>query len=251
MMASALECFGCPKNISGNMDKYLYISLNIGSLLIPLAYSILEKKFHFIQYFKIVLISILLVLIPFIIWDTIFTHYGFWGFNERYHLPYKLLSLPIEEWLFFICIPYACLFTHEAIIFYTNSWGLKIKSVKKITLILILLAFGLFIWNFGKAYTTVNLLFFLVLLTISYFKFKDSLASYLPSFVIIIIPFLLVNGILTGSFIEEPVVWYNNQQNMSIRIGTIPLEDVFYAFNLLFSLQLIFNYLKSKESHII
>jgi lycopene cyclase domain-containing protein len=231
------------------MDKYLYISLNLGSLLIPLAYSILEKKFHFIQYIKIILISILIILTPFIIWDAIFTQFGFWGFNERYHLPFKILSLPIEEWLFFICIPYACLFTHEAIIFYTDSWGLKIKTAKILALLLIFVAFNLLILNLGKAYTTVNLLFFLVLMTMSYFKFKDSLASYLPSFIIILFPFLLINGILTGSFIAEPVVWYNNQQNMGIRIGTIPLEDVFYAFNLLFSIQLIFNYLKLKKSN--
>ena len=232
------------------MDNYLYLFLNLGSISVPLAYSIFEKKFHFIQYFRIALISILLVLIPFIIWDVLFTNYGVWGFNDRYHLSNLLLNLPIEEWLFFICIPYACLFTHEAIMFYSKNWGLNIKSTKSISIILIFIALGLLIWNIGKAYTTVNLLFFIALMIISYVKFQDSLAKYLPSFLIILFPFLLINGILTGSFIDEPVVWYNNLQNMGIRIATIPIEDVFYAFNLLFSIQLIFNYLKSKKTTI-
>ena len=71
--------------------------------------------------------------------------------------------------------------------------------------------------------------------------------EYYPSFLVILIPFLLVNGILTGSFIEEPVVWYNNAENLDFRIFTIPIEDAFYAFTMLFSVQLIFNYLKGKK----
>lgn len=52
------------------MSEYLYLILNLGSLSIPLGYSIFEKKFHFIQYFKIAFISILLIAIPFLIWAT-------------------------------------------------------------------------------------------------------------------------------------------------------------------------------------
>ena len=48
------------------------------------------------------------------------------------------------------------------------------------------------------------------------------------------IPFLIVNGLLTGSFIEGEVVWYNNAENLGIRLGTIPIEDIVYAFNLLY-----------------
>ena len=59
------------------------------------------------------------------------------------------------------------------------------------------------------------------------------LKTYFITFLIILIPFLLVNGILTGSFIEEPVVFYNDNENLGIRLGTIPVEDVGYAFTML------------------
>jgi ligand-binding SRPBCC domain-containing protein len=47
--------------------------------------------------------------------------------------------------------------------------------------------------------------------------------------VIFLFPFLIVNGILTGSFLADPVVWYNNQENLALRIFTIPIEDFVYG----------------------
>lgn len=229
------------------MSQYLYLILNIGSLSIPLLYSIFEKKFHFIKYFKAAFKSILLVAIPFIIWDAIFTANGVWGFNSDYYLGIKIFEMPIEEWLFFFCIPYACLFTHEVLKYLAPQFKLS-KAVTIIIVFLLIVITGiLLIYNFGRLYTTVNFIFFLLLIFFGLKNHIKTLQEYLPSFLVILIPFFIVNGILTGSFIDAPVVWYNNSENIGFRIATIPFEDVFYAFNLLFSIQLIFNYLKKKK----
>ena len=229
------------------MSQYLYLILDLGSLSIPLLYSIFEKKFHFIQYFKIAVISILLVAIPFLIWDGIFTQNGIWGFNSDYFIGTKIFKMPIEEWLFFICIPYACLFTHEVLKYYVPNFKLSKSVTVILSFLLIVLVLLLLIFNFGKWYTTLNFSIFLLLILYSVKNHIKTLQEYYPSFLVILIPFLIVNGILTGSFIDEPVVWYNNAENLGFRIFTIPFEDVFYTFTMLFSVQLIFNFLKKKQ----
>jgi lycopene cyclase domain-containing protein len=49
------------------------------------------------------------------------------------------------------------------------------------------------------------------------------------SYIVLLIPFFIVNGILTGTGIEQEVVWYNDAENMGIRALTIPVEDFFYG----------------------
>ena len=53
------------------------------------------------------------------------------------------------------------------------------------------------------------------------------------SYLIMLIPFFIVNGILTGTGIENEVVWYNNNENLGIRLLTIPVEDFFYGMFLI------------------
>ena len=65
-------------------------------------------------------------------------------------------------------------------------------------------------------------------------------------FLVSLIPFLIVNGFLTGSYTEEAVVMYNDDQNFGIRILNIPIEDVFYCFNILVLVVAVYEYRLSK-----
>lgn len=66
------------------------------------------------------------------------------------------------------------------------------------------------------------------------------------AYLFVLIPFFIVNGILTGSFIDEPIVWYNNEENLNIRLGTIPVEDAFYGLLLILNSIVIAEMLETK-----
>ena len=65
-------------------------------------------------------------------------------------------------------------------------------------------------------------------------------------YVFALIPFIFVNGFLTGSFTEDPVVYYNDLENLSIRILNIPIEDFVYNFNILLLVVAVYEYQLSK-----
>ena len=223
----------------------LYLVLNIASLSIPLLYSF-EKRMRFIQWWKQVFLAISITAVIFIVWDVIFTKNGVWGFNDAYLIGVNIINLPLEEWLFFICIPYASIFTHYALKYFFPSIGFNRKVTAMITLSLIVVLLIVITFNFEKAYTFYNYSFLVLILLYSLVSQHKELPSFYVTFLVILIPFFIVNGILTGSFINDEVVWYNNDENLGIRIGTIPIEDIGYAFNMLFMSIILIETFKKK-----
>lgn len=212
---------------------FLYLILNIASISIPLAYSF-NKKMRFIQHWKAVLLSLTIMATIFLIWDAIFTKNGVWGFNPEYHLPFTLLEMPIEEWLFFFCIPYASVFIHYALEYFRPQLLLSKTFTRIVSIVFIGILIPVIYLNADKDYTFVNYTLVILVLLVGLFSGLQHLQRFYIAFLIILIPFFIVNGILTGSGLEEPVVWYNNAENLGIRLATIPIEDIGYAFTLLF-----------------
>jgi len=222
----------------------LYLYLLLGSLLVPLLYSIFVLDI--IKYWKQFSLSTIIIAILFLIWDYFFTKAGIWGFNDNYCLGINIFKMPIEEWLFFLIIPFCSLFIHYAFLYLFPSLKLKTTTTFYITIALIIISIALVLMNFSKSYTVVNftVLTFFLLLGLIYYKIL--LQKFYITFLIILIPFLIINGILTGSLTVSPVVWYNDLENLGFRIHTIPIEDVGYCFSLLFGNLVIFENLKKK-----
>lgn len=226
----------------------LYFFLNIASFIVPFAYSF-ENRMNYIQRWKAVLLAIVITATLFIVWDIIFTKIGVWSFNPRYHSGIEFFDLPIEEWLFFICIPYASIFIHYAFQYFYPNVSLSHKTIKFIYWLLIIILVPTIITHYNKLYTSINYSILVLVLTYTYFKEPQILKTFFITFLIILIPFALVNGILTGSFIDEPVVSYSNNENLGIRLGTIPIEDIGYAFTMiLMSLVLINKFEKNTKN---
>lgn len=210
----------------------LYLILVISSLAIPLILSN-DKKVTFCKYWGELIPSLILITFVFAAADIIFTKKGIWGFNPRYLIGCTIAGIPVEEWLFFLAIPYSSIFIHIVFIRYFPGIFLPEKTTGIITLILIAALLAAIILFRTRAYTTFYSAVMIVVLIIS-ISGKDKLLNrFYITFLIILVPFFLVNGILTGSFIEEEVVWYNELEITGFRIFTIPVEDIAYGFSLI------------------
>lgn len=225
--------------------SYLYMLLNLGSLSIPFLFSF-HPKLKFYKKWKSLFLAISLTMLIFIPWDVIFTQNGFWGFNETYFLNLRILELPIEEWLFFICIPYACAFTHYSLIYYFPNVKLGLSVTKWISFILIGFLAIVALFNYNKWYTLINFIYAIVLIPIVVRTNVALLRKYYLTFLVMLIPFFVINGILTGSFIENEVVWYNANEILGIRLFTIPIEDTIYALTLLLTNLALVEYFEKK-----
>ncbi|MCE2732085.1 MAG: lycopene cyclase domain-containing protein [Cyclobacteriaceae bacterium] len=228
-------------------DQYLYLTVNFGSFIFPFIFSFLTfAKFY--KEWKYALPAIILTGIVFIIWDEVFTQLGVWGFNPRYLTGIYLGSLPLEEVLFFFCIPYACVFSYFAVKnLITKPVLAKVES--KITYALIVILLFLAIAYYDRWYTFITALVLLALLVFHLWWKPKHLHTFYLSYLFVLIPFFLVNGILTGSWIDEPVVWYNNAENMSIRLGTVPADDLFYNMAMLLMSVSLYEFFKTKKTH--
>ncbi|NOU39374.1 MAG: lycopene cyclase domain-containing protein [Ferruginibacter sp.] len=206
-----------------------------------------DKKVAFYKKWKFVFAAMILPAIFYIIWDSIFATKGVWYFNaEKVIANTYIYNLPLEEILFFFIVPYCCLFVYECILCYFP----KLQSNKKADTILLLLGalllmVGIFTLKlYYTAYTsffTATFIFFIFLFR-KYFSSFNSTA-FLVSYVIILIPFLVVNGFLTAI----PVITYNDNQNLATRIFTIPVEDIFYGLLLVLMNVVIYEKLQTKK----
>ncbi len=59
--------------------------------------------------------SIALILVIFGTWDVIATVRGHWVFHPQKVWNLRIINLPVEEVLFFVIIPFCCIFTWEVI----------------------------------------------------------------------------------------------------------------------------------------
>jgi lycopene cyclase domain-containing protein len=226
--------------------KNLYLLLNVGSILIPFLVTF-HPRLKFYKKWKSFFIGTIITSIVFIIWDIYFVKIGVWGFNPNYYLGYSFFGLPIEEWMFFLFIPYACIFMHYSLLKLFPKLSFSKTHTKYISLIL-LCYFGIsLVLNHNKWYPIINYSLAIALLLFVYSKNKELLSSFFKTFLAMLVPFVIVNGVLTGSGIEDQVVWYNNLENSGIRFLTIPIEDATYAFTMILSTLFITEYLESKK----
>ena len=225
------------------MSLYLWINCFVmGTLFLSF-----DKKVAFFRYFKSLFIAIIIVGCIFIPWDIWFAEKGVWGFNNDYLLGIYYFKLPLEEWLFFITVPFSCVFIHYVLKAYVKNiiqW--RYTTLLWYVFSVFLMIVGIF--NYDQLYTfTVFSLCSLAIGIITYVN-SNFMKFFFRTYLVCFIPFTIVNGILTGSLTEKPVVWYNENEIIGWRIGTIPIEDSVYNMLLLVLVTFFTSYFQSKKT---
>ena len=241
-------------------QKYLYLLVNVFCISVPFLFSF-HPKLNFYKNWKALFLGIFSMMANFIPWDIYFTSLGVWGFNPEYISGIFLFNLPIEEWLFFICIPYACLFSYECTKYFTRNIVLP-DFYKNVMWGIAFLFLIIAITNLDKKYTFAAHLFAGTYILHHLINKKSTfLKEFMLTFLILLVPFIISNGVLTGVYfweypfiftdvnsITEKIVWYNNDENLSLRIFTMPIEDISYGLTMLLLVTSIYESISSKKS---
>jgi len=127
----------------------------------------------------------------FLIWDVIATARGDWAFNKLYLTGIYFWGLPIEEILFFLTVPYACIFIFKTVNLYLKDKVLKINDY--ILWLKVLLLIIIAVVNAERNYTYTVLLFSATSILLLRFLDNDLLSSrnFWITMLITYIPFLI------------------------------------------------------------
>ena len=227
------------------MIRYTYLLIDVLSVFVPLVFSF-HPRIRLYRQWHALWPAILVVAAGYALWDSLFVHLGIWGFNPKYITGLYVGNLPIEELLFFICIPYACVFTFECLSGLSVSAlsGIKINIISYVFSALMILTAGIY---HSRAYTASALTLIAGLVLAGTLIKIPWLPKFYVVYSILLIPFLIVNGLLTGTGLAAPVVWYKDSGITSMRILTIPVEDVFYGMGLILLNIWLYTIIKGRE----
>ena len=226
-------------------EKYTYLLVDVFCILFPFLFSF-HPKIRFDKQWKYLAIPLISTSVFFVAWDMYFIRAGIWSFNPKYVCGIFLLSLPLEEYLFFLCIPYACVFTYYCMTLFVDVQKYN-GAARMLSVALAIALMTVAALHLHALYTSVTFLLMAVVLLSLVALRASFLAAFYLSFAIILIPFFISNGLLTGTGLAEPVVSYDNDYNLGIRMLTIPFEDTFYGMLLLLINLSGFEYMKNKS----
>ncbi|WP_291404469.1 lycopene cyclase domain-containing protein [Daejeonella sp.] len=221
--------------------EFSYLLINFLTIFFPIVLSF-DKRVAFFKSWAYVFPGLLITGLLFLFWDYLFTIYGVWSFNPEYIIGFHILDLPIEEILFFITVPFACIFVYECLNYYVKPDLLK-RFSSPISYFLIAFSILMLVLFYDRVYPLITFGLLAVVLIITEFVVKSTIMSrFYLAYLVSLIPFYLVNGLLTSI----PIVMYNNAENMAFRVGTIPFEDHFYSLSMLLINILLFEYFRKR-----
>jgi len=220
---------------------YLLILLVLAGLTLFL---FIKKSIVFIMEFKYMLPAVIFSGTIFIMLNIRFLQAGIISYNENFLIGKNILNLPLEEWLFLLVIS---LFAFSVYILV----NVKFEKFEKPNLfyiisILLLVGFAYEAW-FSRQKLVPFFMFFLLAIYFGYTllrkRFKPHLTKFYISYFIVVVPFFLIKILLN----ILPVILYNNDFTLGIRLIGVPVEQFANLFLLMLINITIFEYLRDNH----
>lgn len=207
------------------MREFTYYIFNLLVFLPVLILSFLtDVKPH--RHIRGLLAGYLLVSLPFILWDIWAVSAGHWGFNDRYVTGPYLFNVPVEEYLFFLTVPFALIYV----------WGVIKKFVVDrsmagiVPLLLFGTAAGVSVWMlinyWSNGYTRSAAIATLIAVLVAVVSRIAYTWRFWTFQLVLLGLFLVFNSFLT----MLPIITYGPDAIIGFRIGDIPIEDFFFNF---------------------
>lgn len=218
-----------------------YLLFNLVVIIVPFVAGFFPRT-RYVHMWPQVFGAALIVLVPYIIWDIQVTGRHWW-FNELYTMDWRLLGLPPGEWLFFITVPFSCLYIWYML---PESWSEFRVDARIWRLVLfVLLPLSFVLWLSGKEYSALAALA-MGLTPIVDLLLKTHIFKQLKT--LVFIPTVVGLTFIFNTWLTwRPVVLYGVEYQLDVRLGTIPLEDFFYGMSHLCYCAIVFEWLKKRR----
>lgn len=225
---------------------YLYIIHHLLSFIPVFFFGIVLNWFDYRNaVWKELLVPLVMMALIFIAWDILFTALGVWRFNPAYIQGVSIINLPWAEVCWFFIIPFCSLFVYQIVkIRWSNPWG----SARTLQFVLLVVLFGMYLLNMDRIYSATSLSMTISMIGLSLIVNWKGFGLFIASFLLLLIPMGLFNGMLTGLLTKEALVQYNSAEFGGIRILSFPIEDIGFGFSFLIGILLLSDFIKHRLS---
>ncbi len=103
---------------NNSMSRYMLVLMLSGFLPLLLSF---YPRLKFYQNIPALIFSLGLTVLIFGGWDIYAVYRNHWDFDPQGVLPIRIFTLPLEEILFFIVIPFCCIFTWEVVKYFLRK----------------------------------------------------------------------------------------------------------------------------------
>lgn len=225
------------------LKNFIFLGILILIFFVPVFYTITNKN-GFRNKLRYGMPAIFITGFMFLLWDIRFTEVGIWSYDADFTIGLFHKSLPLEQWLVYLIFPYTALLIYE--IMKTRFRSLDFNSIFTAVSLLLVVALAVVAYLFRvRIYTFFSFLFTTIYLAYTIFRkqFKPHLTHFFLTYLIILIPYFILNWILTWNLAIE----YHQEQVLNVWVGMIPVENFVYLFLLLLINITVYEYLSEKK----